>query len=94
MRITDGKEAFRYLTETGKKLMDLHVNYEQAEPYPLQKFWTPGTEPSYYVTKMILKDRRTLIVNESLTLRGIPPAAHDYVLAIVRHLGGLSTNIR
>jgi predicted helicase len=79
-RITDDAQAFRYMVETGKKLMDAHLGYEQATPYPLQKAWTPGVERSYRVEKMVLKNRRTLIVNESLTLKSIPLFTHDYIL--------------
>lgn len=80
-KITDEAEAFRFIAETGKKLMDLHVHYEQAPLYPLEYRWSPEVPRSYYVTRMHLtKDLRSIVVNTSLTLVGIPPVAHEYML--------------
>lgn len=78
-RILDATEAFRYMVEQGKQLMDTHLNYEQSAEYPLEWQWT---EPrSWHVEKMrFSQDRSSVIVNESLTLAGIPPEAHEYVL--------------
>ena len=36
------EEAFRAFSEAGQKLLDLHINYDQAEPYPLDEQVTPG----------------------------------------------------
>jgi predicted helicase len=80
-KITDGTEAFWYMVNAGRALMNAHVNYEQATPYPLEKRWKLGVAPSYYVAKMKLSaDRRSLVVNESLTLSGIPPIVFEYRL--------------
>jgi len=78
-RILDASAAFRYMVEQGKQLMDTHLNYEQSAEYPLEWQWT---EPrSWHVEKMkFSKNRSSVIVNESLTLTGIPPEAHEYVL--------------
>lgn len=78
-RILDATEAFRYMAEQGKRLMDLHLDYEQSPEYSLKWQWT---EPrSWRVEKMRFNlDRSSVIVNESLTLAGIPPEAHEYVL--------------
>jgi len=47
----------------------------------MREEWTLGTPKSYRVEKMALsKDREALIVNDSLTLRGIPTDAFDYRL--------------
>ncbi|MEK7710604.1 MAG: type ISP restriction/modification enzyme [Planctomycetota bacterium] len=69
-------------TKAGKKLADLHLNYESAKEFPLKEKNTPGIPRSPRVeSKMKLtKDKTALMVNESLTLTGIPPATFDYKL--------------
>lgn len=92
--------AFRKVAEIGKRLMELHVNYEGQPEYPLEEAWTlpkgyrseyggevakinevPQRE-RYHVTKMKRnkKDLTELIVNDFLTLRGIPLDVNDYKL--------------
>jgi predicted helicase len=68
-------------TTTGKQLAELHVGYEDLEPFDLTYVETPGEPLGYHVEKMVLsKDKTGLRVNDSLTLAGIPPAAFDYRL--------------
>ncbi|MGA2033272.1 MAG: type ISP restriction/modification enzyme [Thermoguttaceae bacterium] len=51
------------------------------EAWPLEWIETPGVPLSYHVEKMRLaKDKRSLVVNDSLTLAGIPPDVFDYRL--------------
>jgi len=65
----------------GKKLAELHLEYEQLEPWPLKWLETDGVPLSYHVEKMRLsKDKTQLKVNESLTLAKIPPEVFDYRL--------------
>lgn len=81
---------FWLTAEAGKKLMDLHVNYEQQKEYPLAEVWTaPKDNPTgahlqrdYRVVKMKRdkKDPTKLIYNDSLTLVGIPIEADNYML--------------
>jgi predicted helicase len=60
-------------------MMDLHVNYEQAEEYPLIWEWNPAVPKSWRVEKMVLApNRASLKVNESLTLHGIPARCFEY----------------
>jgi len=57
---------------------------EAARPgdlYPLEWVETPGVPLSYRVEKMKLsKDKTAVVVNDSLTLRGVPPEAFEYRL--------------
>jgi len=70
---------FWAFAEAGKKLADLHLNYETVEPYELE--WVTSGQTDFRVTKMRLsKDKTTLIINPTLTLKGIPAAAFDYRL--------------
>jgi len=73
---------FRAFAKAGKKLADLHLDYEQLKPWELEFVETPGVPLSYRVDdKMRLtKDKTQLKVNSSLTLSGIPLAALDYRL--------------
>ena len=72
---------FRAFADAGRKLADLHLKYEEREPYELT-FVENEKEPlSYRVEKMRLsKDKTQLVVNPSLTLAGIPAEAFDYRL--------------
>jgi predicted helicase len=80
-RITDATQAFWHMVATGKALMQSHLNYEQAEPYPLTRVWTPGKEQSFHVQRMKLNsDKTSLVVNETLTLTGIQPECFEYRL--------------
>jgi predicted helicase len=61
--------------------MKLHVNYETVEEYPLEWVENRTIAWSWRVHKMKLTpDKTALIVNNNLTLRGIPPAAFTYQL--------------
>jgi predicted helicase len=72
---------FRAFAEAGGRLADLHINYESLEPWPLEWIETPNMPLSYRVEKMRLgKDKKSVVVNDSLTLAGIPPEVFDYRL--------------
>jgi predicted helicase len=93
-------ENFWKVAETGKRLMDIHVHYEDQPEYPLTELWSLpkgyvhpyGLEVTsidqvperdrYRVTKMKRdkKDPTRLIVNDFLTLTGIPTNVDDYKL--------------
>jgi predicted helicase len=93
-------ENFWKVAETGKRLMDIHVHYEDQPEYQLTELWSLpkgyihpyGLEVTsidqvperdrYRVTKMKRdkKDPTRLIVNDFLTLAGIPANVDDYKL--------------
>ena len=73
-------EDFKKTSDIGRQLAALHLNYETLEPYPLEE---KGDFSDTRVIKMKFggkggKDRTTLIVNGTLTLRGIPEEAYRY----------------
>jgi predicted helicase len=79
---------FWAFSQAGRKLADLHLNYEGVEPYPL-KIDSGGkklTDADYRVEKMRYgkkgkdKDLTTLHYNDRITLTGIPMEAYDYVV--------------
>jgi len=72
---------FAAFATAGKELSRLHVEYESLDPWPLEAVESKNVPYSEHVTKMKLSaDKRSLRVNESLTLHGIPAAAFDYRL--------------
>jgi len=79
---------FWSFSQAGRKLADLHLNYESVEPYPL-KIDSGGkklVDADYRVEKMRYgkkgkdKDLTTLHYNDKITLTGIPMEAYDYVV--------------
>ena len=72
---------FAAFAAAGEKLARLHLDYETLDPWPLDWIEAPDLPLSYRVEKMRLaKDKRSIKVNDSLTLGGIPPAVFDYRL--------------
>ena len=82
-------DAFRAFSEAGQRLLDLHIGYEEAEPYPLEERLAPGAPSGperYRVQKMRWggasrnQDRSVIVYNDWITLGGIPEEAHEYVV--------------
>ncbi len=72
---------FAAFASAGRKLARLHVGYESLAPWPLKEIETEGVPYSQRVEKMKLSaDKRSLRVNESLTMGGIPSEAFEYRL--------------
>jgi predicted helicase len=73
---------FHRCADIGQKLADLHLRYEDAPRFELKWLENPTEPLSYRVTgrMRLSKAARTIEVNNSLTLAGIPEAAFDYVL--------------
>lgn len=82
---------FKAFSQAGRKLADLHLNYETVEPWPVQEDAKPKgdlNDLAYYrVEKMRFaslggknKDKSVIVFNSRITLRGIPLEAYDYVV--------------
>jgi predicted helicase len=72
---------FRVFSDAGKRLSDLHVGYENAQPWPLTWECAPTIPLSYRVEKMRLnKEKTSLALNETLTLDRIPSEVFNYRL--------------
>ncbi|MBU5318391.1 DEAD/DEAH box helicase family protein [Lactobacillus johnsonii] len=85
--ICKDKEVY---VEVGKKLIELHLNYEQVPMYTKVKIINNGT-PNYKVEKMKfpkkvnnegkkVDDRSTIIFNDSITISNIPEKAYEYIV--------------
>ena len=91
------RTRFDALATAGKQLMDLHINFETAEPYPLsvevKKTADPDNPETWQVTKMKWKktkgitDYSTIIYNPKVTITGIPEEAEEYMLGSRSALG-------
>ncbi|OYU38922.1 MAG: damage-inducible protein [Pseudorhodobacter sp. PARRP1] len=84
---------FWVFSRAGRELGDLHVNYENVEPYPvtikqgdLRLADIKNPEAFYRVTKWAFgktgkdKDKTTVIYNANITMQDIPLEAYDYVV--------------
>jgi predicted helicase len=74
-------KLFHALAAAGKKLADLHVNYESVEEFPLQRMENNEVPLNWRVEAMKLtRDKSAIIYNDFLTLAGIPPEVFEYKL--------------
>lgn len=86
-------EDFRAFVAAGRRLGDLHVNFESVEPFPvtikegdLRLANIPDPVAYYRVEKMKFGgkrpnlDKTTVIYNPRITITGIPLEAYDYVV--------------
>jgi predicted helicase len=70
---------FAEYARIGKRLMDIHIHYEQQPEYKLDNKETGKL--NWRVEKMKLnKDKTELRYNDFLTLAGIPPEVYEYKL--------------
>lgn len=84
--------TFHALTDAGRELFHLHADYEDVEPYPLEVVGGEqppmGGEEDYYRVKKMrfpagkhAADRPdSIIVNDNITVTGIPEKAYSYQL--------------
>ena len=85
---------FYAFAEAGKKLADLHLNYETCEQYPLRVEYPNISSPPtdledadpnlFLLTEKAMRfgdiERKTLIINEHVRLSSIPEDAHRYIV--------------
>ena len=77
---------FELWAKMGRKLLDLHINFESAEPFPLERHdkaisrsgsdaeWTPKAR------LRADKEQGVITLDDQTTLTGVPPDAWRYVL--------------
>jgi len=83
-------EDFMTFSKAGRKLGDLHVNYETVKPYPvsfkegdLRLADTSDPKSFYRVKKMKFankQDKTIVIYNNNITIQNIPIEAYEYVV--------------
>lgn len=77
------REDFKAFVAAGEKLAKLHLDYERLDPWPLKQSIKEGAKNRelWRVEKMRLaKDKKSLTVNEWVTLEGIPERCFEYRL--------------
>jgi predicted helicase len=78
-------QGFWGFSEAGRKLAELHLNYETVTPYPAKvNADISGTlKEAYYVTKMKFKDKKDkscVIYNARISIENIPLDAYEYIV--------------
>ncbi|WP_375682917.1 MULTISPECIES: DEAD/DEAH box helicase [unclassified Bartonella] len=86
-------EDFWAFVTAGRKLGDLHMNYEEIEPYPVTykqgdpRTWVISDEKSFYRVEAMkfagkrgAIDKSTVIYNAHITMQNIPLEAYEYVI--------------
>lgn len=72
---------FHAFADAGRKLADLHVNYESQKEFKLKRIENKEVKLDWRVEAMKLtKDKSAIIYNDFLTLSGIPPEVFGYKL--------------
>ena len=70
---------FHHWAEMGQKLLDLHIGFESAEPYPLERHDRKDVDPKRAILRAD-KSSGTITLDERTTLAGIPVEAWEYQL--------------
>lgn len=88
--LPDDTEQFWSLAEAGRQLADLHINFEEADEWPLdfeKGGWnSPGSvaRESYFRVEKPMrhprKDRTRITYNQFITVQNIPEEAYDYMV--------------
>jgi len=86
-------EDFQAFSAAGRELAELHINYENAEPYPvtikqgdLRTAVIEDPQNFYRVKKWAFgkagkeKDKTTVIYNSNITIQNVPLEAYDYIV--------------
>lgn len=79
--LVDNAVDFKAFSEAGRKLAELHLNYEK-HPKPEQVIVERNAD-NYIVDKMKFKskqDKSVIIYNNHITIKNIPLEAYDYVV--------------
>jgi len=79
---------FQAFSTAGRKLADLHINYETVAPYQVDiaggaLLLADFTDADYRVTQMKFAskaDKTRVVYNHKITMSGIPLEAYDYVV--------------
>ena len=80
--LVDSAADFKAFTAAGRKLADLHLNYEKRTP-PTDVIVESDNGHNYKVTKIKFKDKTDkseIIYNNQITIKNIPAEAYDYVV--------------
>ena len=80
--IVDTYDMYLEFVKAGRKLSDLHLNYEKVKPYNKCNI-SAYTDASYKVTKMKFSkkgDKTSIDYNDRITISNIPLKAYEYIV--------------
>ena len=85
--LVDKPEEFMAFSQAGRKLADLHLNYETVEPYKGVSVKFNSSKPSYEVQKMRFgkldsktADKSIIFFNSDIVIDRIPLETYEYVV--------------
>ena len=73
------QDDFAWWTQQGQALLDMHLGFETAEPWPLERLDQDGVTPKRAILR-IDKERNVITVDEQTSLVGVPAEAWEYRL--------------
>ena len=73
------QEDFAWWTQQGRELLELHIGFEAADPWPLERQDKDGVTPMRAILRAD-KGRGTITLDEQTTLTGVPNEAWEYRL--------------
>ena len=73
------QDDFAWWAQQGRALLDLHLEFETAEPWPLERVDKDGVTPKRAILRAD-KERNVITVDEQTSLAGVPDEAWDYRL--------------
>ena len=73
------QEDFAWWAQQGRELLDLHLGFETAEPWPLERQDKDGVVPTRAILRTD-KERGIITLDEQTSLVGVPPEAWEYRL--------------
>jgi len=80
--LVDDVRHFWKFSKAGRKLADLHINYESVPPY--EGVTVKGAESEFYMVEKMRfpkKDQKeTILYNSKITIVNIPEKAYEYVV--------------
>ena len=73
------QDDFAWWAQQGRALLDLHLEFETADPWPLERIDKDGVTPKRAILRAD-KERNVITVDEQTSLAGVPDEAWDYRL--------------
>ena len=73
------QEDFAWWAQQGRELLDTHLGFETADPWPLERADKDGAVPTRAILRAD-KDHGVITLDEQTTLQGVPAEAWDYRL--------------
>ena len=73
------QDDFAWWAQKGRGLLDLHLGFETAEPWPLERLDQDGVTPKRAILRAD-NERGVITLDEQTTLHGVPTEAWEYRL--------------